>query len=299
MTKTNESTVEANVKKEAPKGEGQLKIVARRLIHNPSAMTAVGILLVMVLLALLAPYIIPYDYTEISVMDAKKGPSAEHWFGTDDLGRDIFSRILYGSRYSLRIGIIAVFISMLIGMPIGAVAGFFGGMIDTLMMRFLDILNSIPGIMLSIVISAALGSGFTNTIIALAVGTAPLYGRLLRAQMLSLHDKEYVEAARAINCSNGRIIIKHMLPNTVSPIIVSASQQCAGVLLSAASLSYIGLGIQPPEPEWGAMLAGARGYLRTYPYMLIFPGLCIMITVICMNMLGDALRDAMDPKLKK
>lgn len=297
--KANKGAHAPDVQKVAPKGESQIRMVTRRLLKNPSAMIAIGILLFMVILAVLAPYIIPYDYTEINIMEAKKGPSAQHWFGTDDLGRDIFSRILYGSRYSLRIGIFVVFVSMLIGMPIGAIAGFFGGKVDTLLMRFLDIINSIPGIMLSIVISAALGTGFTNTIIALAVGSSPLYGRLVRAQMLSLHDKEYVEAARAINCGTGRIIMKHMLPNTLSSVIVSASQQCAGALLSAASLSYIGLGIQPPEPEWGAMLAGARGYLRTYPYMLIFPGLCIMITVICMNMLGDALRDAMDPKLKK
>jgi peptide/nickel transport system permease protein len=298
MPKVSDAVV-SDTRKNAPKGEGQFKLVMKRLFKNPSAIIAGSVLVVMVIFALLAPYIIPYDYAKISVMEAKQGPSAAHWFGTDDLGRDIFSRILYGSRYSLRIGIIAVFVSMAIGMPIGAIAGFFGGKVDTILMRFLDVINSIPGIMLSIVISAALGTGFFNTIIALAVGSSPLYGRVLRAQMLSLHDKEYVEAARAINCGSTRIIMKHMLPNTLSPIIVSASQQCAGFLLQAASLSYIGLGIQPPEPEWGAMLAGARGYLRSYPYMLIFPGLCIMVTVICMNILGDALRDAMDPKLKK
>lgn len=293
------ATVKAAAGKKAETtGQSAMKLAMRRLAKNKTAMAGIIIVLILIVLAILAPCIIPYDYTAQNIAEAYQGPSAAHWFGTDDLGRDIFSRIIYGGRYSLRLGIMTVALAVVVGMFIGAIAGFFGGMVDMLIMRFLDIISSIPGMLLSIVVAAVLGSGFNNTIIALAIGGITGYARMLRAQILSERGKEYLEAAEATNCSNARIIIRHLLPNTLSPLIVNATMQCANTLLAAAALSYIGLGVQPPEPEWGAMLSAARDYVRTYPHMLIFPGLFIMIVVICLNMFGDGLRDALDPKLK-
>lgn len=281
------------------KNQSALKMCVRRLVRNKSAMLGLCIVLILALMAIFAEQIIPYDYRLMNMAEANQGPSAAHWFGTDDMGRDILSRVIYGGRYSLRLGISAVICSLAVGIVLGTVAGYFGGAVDTIIMRLLDVQSAIPGMLLSIVVSAVLGPGFNNTIVALAIGGVPGYTRLLRAQILAVRGQEYLEAARSINCSNLRIMIKQILPNTLSPLIVNATMQCATTLLAAAALSYIGLGVQPPEPEWGAMLSGARSYIRLYPYQLIFPGVFIMITVISLNMFGDGLRDAMDPKLKK
>lgn len=280
-------------------GNSAMRLAMKRLAKNKSAMFCLAVVLFLSVLAIFAPYIIPYDYDAISVSEAFQTPNAQHWLGTDDLGRDIFSRLIYGGRYSLRIGIMTVAVSMVFGVIIGAIAGYFGGMVDNLIMRGLDIVSALPGMLLSIVVAAVLGNGFNNTVLALAVGSIPGYARMIRAQILSIRQKEYLEAAEAINCGTFRTITKHILPNTISPLIVSATMQCANTLLSAAALSYIGLGVQPPEPEWGAMLSAGRAYIRTYPHMLIFPGLLIMVVVVCLNVFGDALRDALDPKLKK
>lgn len=281
------------------KSQSAFAMTIRRLLKNKSAMIGIIIVIILALLAILAPWIIPYDYTEINVMDAYQGPSMAHLFGTDNLGRDIFSRIIYGGRYSLRLGIMTVLLSMSVGVVIGAISGYCGGSVDMIIMRLLDVQSSIPGMLLSIVVAAVLGTGFNNTAVALAIGGVPGYARMLRAQIMSVRDKEFLEAARAINCTDSRIIVKHILPNTLSPLIVNATMQCANTLIAAAALSYIGLGVQPPEPEWGAMLSGARAYIRQYPYMLVFPGIFIMIEVVSLNMFGDGLRDALDPKLKK
>ena len=280
------------------KSQGAFASCVRWLMKNKSAIIGVSIFLVLIIMAILAPWIIPYDYKAINIMEAYQGPSLAHWFGTDDVGRDIFSRIIYGGRYSLSLGVSTVCISVVIGVVLGSIAGYFGGGIEMLIMRFLDILSSIPGMLLSITVSAVLGTGFGNTILALSIGGISGYARLIRAEFMSVREKEFVEAAHATNCSNTRIIFRHILPNVISPIIVSATMQCANTLLVAAALSYIGLGVQPPEPEWGAMLAGAKNYVRSYPHMLVFPGLFIMIIVVSLNMFGDALRDALDPKLK-
>ena len=219
--------------------------------------------------------------------------------GTDEMGRDIFSRLLYGGRASLSLGFLATIISTIIGMFIGSVVGYFGGVVDTVVMRFVDILQAIPGILLAIAISACLGSGFVNTIIALSIGGIPMTVRLLRGSIMGVRKMEYLEAAQTINCSVPRLIIKHILPNSISPIIVSVTMGIGNTILMAASLSYIGLGVQPPTPEWGAMLSAARTYMRDYPHMVLFPGLAIAIVVLSLNMLGDGLRDALDPKLKQ
>lgn len=272
--------------------------VMKQLRKNKVAMFGLAVLILELLLALLSPWIIPYDYTAMDMANCFSGPSAAHFFGCDDMGRDIFSRVLYGGRFSISIGIIAVAISTILGMGIGAVAGFFGGQVDNIIMRLLDIIQAIPGMLLMIVISAVLGPGFFNTIIAMSVGSIPGMARMLRAQMMKERDNEYIEAAQSINCSKCRIIINHLLPNCISPVIVQATMGVAQTITLAAGLSFIGLGVQPPTPEWGAMLSASRQFIRQAPHLVIFPGLAIAVTVLALNLLGDGLRDALDPKLK-
>lgn len=276
----------------------QFVIFLRRLRRNRSAILGIAIFLFLGLLAILAPYISRYPFDLIDMPNKLASPSLEHFFGTDKLGRDIFSRLLYGGRYSLTMGILAVIISMGAGILLGAIAGYYGGWVDSLIMRILDVFNSIPSILLAIVMSAVLGNGYFMTVIALSVPRIPHYARLLRAQFLQIGQQEYVEAAQSISCTNFVIMMKHILPNAWSPLIVSATMDVSHTILSAAALSYIGLGIQAPTPEWGAMLSDARDYMRDYPFMVIFPGLFIMISVLGLNMFGDGVRDALDPKLK-
>ncbi len=276
----------------------QFWLTLGRLKRNHLAMVGLVIIVVMIILALLAPYISPYPYEAADFKNRYATPSAEHWFGTDELGRDIFSRLLYGSRYSLRIGLISVAISAIGGIFFGALAGYFGGAVDNIIMRLLDVLQAMPGIVLAIAISAALGPGLTNSVIALSISSIPGYARMTRASILNVRKMEYLEAATSINCSNARIIWKHVLPNALSPLIVQATMGIAGAIMGAAMLSFIGLGVQPPTPEWGAMLSAGRNYLRDYPHLCIFPGVMIMMAVLSLNMLGDGLRDALDPKLK-
>ena len=276
----------------------QFWLTLGRLKRNHLAMVGLVIIVVMIILALLAPYISPYPYEAADFKNRYATPSAEHWFGTDELGRDIFSRLLYGSRYSLRIGLISVAISAIGGIFFGALAGYFGGAVDNIIMRLLDVLQAMPGIVLAIAISAALGPGLTNSVIALSISSIPGYARMTRASILNVRKMEYLEAATSINCSNARIIWKHVLPNALSPLIVQATMGIAGAIMGAAMLSFIGLGVQPPTPEWGAMLSAGRNYLRDYPHLCIFPGIMIMMAVLSLNMLGDGLRDALDPRLK-
>ena len=288
----------ADAKKKLPRKNSEFLRVLRQLCKNRMAMLGLIILLIEVVLAILAPVIAPYDYTKMDVMNMFAKPSAEHWFGCDDLGRDIFSRVLIGARYSLSCGILATALAVVLGMAIGAVAGFFGGKVDNIVMRALDIVQAIPGMLMMIVISAVLGPGFFNTIIAMAFGSIPGMARMLRAQMLKVRENEYIEAAVSINCSKLRIVMSHLIPNCMSPMIVQATMGVAQTITLAAGLSFIGLGIQPPIPEWGAMLSNARQFIRQSPHLVIFPGLAIAITVLALNMMGDGLRDALDPKLK-
>ena len=280
------------------KKNSQFWVTLNRLKRNRMAMVGLFIILVMVALSLLAPYISPYPYEAADFKHRFAAPSAQHWFGTDELGRDIFSRLLYGGRYSLRIGLISVAISAIGGIFFGAIAGYYGGAVYNLIMRFLDVLQAMPGIVLAIAISAALGPGLTNSVIALSISSIPNYARMTRAAILNVRKMEYLEAATSINCPSSRIIWKHVLPNALSPLIVQATMGIAGAIMGAAMLSFIGLGVQPPMPEWGAMLSAGRNYLRDYPHLCIFPGIMIMLAVLSLNMLGDGLRDALDPKLK-
>ncbi len=272
--------------------------VMKQLRKNKVAMAGLIVMAAECLLALLSPWIIPYDYTAMDMANCLKGPTAAHLFGCDDMGRDIFSRVLYGGRFSISIGIIAVSISTVFGIMIGSVAGYFGGQVDNVIMRFLDIIQAIPGMLLMIVISAVLGPGFINTVIALSVGSIPGMARMLRAQMMKERDNEYIEAAQSINCGRVRIIVNHLIPNCISPLIVQATMGVAQTITMAAGLSFIGLGVQPPTPEWGAMLSSSRQFMRQAPHLVIFPGLAIAVTVLALNLLGDGLRDALDPKLK-
>jgi peptide/nickel transport system permease protein len=285
------------VKKKIRK-KSEFKRILKQLSRNKLAMVGLIILSIEIILAIFAPYIMPYEYTKMDMVNRFATPSAEHFFGTDDMGRDIFSRILFGARYSISIGLFAVAIATSIGMIIGSIAGYFGDWVDNLVMRLLDIIQAIPGMLTMIVISAILGPGYVNTIIAMAVGTVPGMARMLRAQMLRERGNEYIEAAMSINCSKPRIIMSHLIPNCLSPIIVQATMGVAQIITLAAGLSFIGLGVQPPIPEWGAMLSASRQFIRQSPHLVIFPGLAIAITVLSLNLLGDGLRDALDPKLK-
>lgn len=273
--------------------------VLKQLSYNRLAMFGAVVFVAELIIVILAPIIAPYGYAEMDMTAISQGPSLAHLCGTDDLGRDIFSRLLYGGRYSITMGIFSIGISMTIGVVIGSVAGYFGGQVDNIIMRILDVIQSLPGMLLTIVISAVLGAGYLNTILALSVNGIPGQARMLRAQMLRVRDSEYIEAAQAINCSKFRIIVKHLIPNSFSPLIVQATMGVANMIIMAAALSFIGLGVQPPAPEWGAMLSGSRQFIRSSPHMVIFPGLAIAITILSLNLMGDGLRDALDPKLKR
>lgn len=281
------------------KKKSQMAEVWRRFKKNHLAVLGLIILAIMVLLVAFAGVIAPYGFDEQDYYAVFQGPSLQHLCGTDNLGRDIFSRLLYGGRVSLTIGIISVGIGLIVGGAIGAIGGYFGGKIDNVLMRFMDILMAIPSVILGVSICAALGPGLVNTMIAVGISTIPQYTRILRSSIMSVKQQEFVEAARAIGAGNGRIIGKHIIPNSMSGLIVQASMGVGRAIISAASMSFIGLGIQPPNPEWGAMLSAGRPYFRDNPQMVLFPGIAIFLAVLAINLIGDGLRDALDPRLKK
>ncbi|MBR6381674.1 MAG: ABC transporter permease [Lachnospiraceae bacterium] len=239
-----------------------------------------------------------YDPYELDPSSILQPPSVRHLCGTDDLGRDLLSRLIYGGRYSLLLGTSGAVFGLVLGCIFGCVAGYFGKWVDTLIMRTCDVMMSIPGSLLSIIISSVLGPGFVNTMLALSVGQIPGKIRMLRAQILRERGEEYLEACEAYNCSKVNIMFRHLLPNTISPLLVGFTMGIGGTIMAASGLSYLGLGVQPPTPEWGALLSAGRTYINNYPHLILFPGLIIMIFVWCVNLFGDGLRDAMDPKLK-
>lgn len=281
------------------KKKSQAKEILRRFFKNKAAVFGLIVIVLLILCALFPQVIVPYSYDKQNLKEHFLAPSAEHLFGTDDFGRDIFSRIVYGARISLSIGFASVSFSCVIGILLGAISGYYGDVIDNLMMRLIDIVLAIPNILLAMSIVAALGTGFRNLIIAIGVSAIPGYARIVRASVLSEKEKEYVEAAKSIGTSNFKIIVRHILPNCMAPIIVQATMSIATAILSAASLSFIGLGIEPPIPEWGSMLSAGRAYIRDYWFVVTFPGLAIMLTVFAFNLFGDGLRDALDPRLKR
>lgn len=276
--------------------------VWHRLKKNKGAMVGLAIIIILALVAIFADVLVDYD-TDVIGMNLKERlqhPSSEHIMGTDDLGRDIFARLIYGSRFSLSVGVVAVAIAVTIGVVLGAFAGYYaGGIVEDIIMRFTDIFAAVPNMLMAIVIVSALGANTLNLMISVGVTSIPQFVRTTRAAVLTVTGQEYIESARAIGESETKIIFKHILPNCLSPIIVRVTLRVSSAIISASSLSFLGLGVPAPAPEWGSMLSTGRSYLRGYSYMTLFPGLAIMITVLAFNMVGDGLRDALDPKLKR
>lgn len=287
--------------KAAPKKRSQFEEVWRRLKKNKMAMLGLAIVVFLVLLAVFADFLFNYEEVVIKQNTAIRlqGPSAEHWFGTDEFGRDILARLVHGGRISLVVGVIAVAIALVLGGTLGAISGFFGGKVDMIISRAMDILLAVPSLLLSITIVSALGPSIINLMIAIAVSSVPGYARIVRSSVMTVRDNEFVEAAKAIGANDAQIIASHILPNCLAPIIVQVSLKVASAILSTSGLSFLGLGVKAPTPEWGSMLSGGRAYLRNAPHLTVFPGLCIMLTILSMNLLGDGLRDALDPKLKQ
>ena len=287
--------------KAAPKKRSQFEEVWRRLKKNRMAMFGLALVVFLILLAVFADFLFDYEAVAIKQNTAIRlqGPSAEHWFGTDEFGRDILARLVHGGRISLVVGVIAVGIALTIGGTLGAISGFFGGTVDMVISRLMDVLLAVPSLLLSITIVSALGPSIINLMIAIAVSSVPGYARIVRSSVMTVRDNEFVEAAKAIGANNAQIIASHILPNCLAPIIVQVSLKVASAILSTSGLSFLGLGVKAPTPEWGSMLSGGRAYLRNAPHLTVFPGLCIMLTILSLNLLGDGLRDALDPKLKQ
>ncbi len=270
-----------------------------RLVRHPAGMVGLVIVSLVILLAVFAPVVTSVDPYSMSRIDSLQGPSRSHLMGTDELGRDLFSRVVYGARTSLTVAASAVVIATLIGTPIGIIAGYFEGWVDSLSMRVMDVVFAFPALLLALAITAFLGPNLRNATLALGIVYAPGFARIVRGPVLSAKHQEYVEASRVSGASTSRILVRHILPNVISPLIVSATVTFSFALLAEAALSYLGLGAQPPEPSWGAMLSGGRRFMETVPSLAIFPGLAIMVTVLGTNLLGDALRDVLDPRLRK
>jgi len=270
------------------------------LKQSPLALVGIAVVLVLVLVAIFAPLIAPYDPYDLDLPDKLAPPNKYHLFGTDDFGRDIFSRIVYGSRISIKIGILAVGIAFCIGVPLGVVAGYFGGWVDELIMRIMDMMLAFPALVLAMALCAALGYGLTNAMIAIGIVYIPYYARLVRGQALSVRENPYVEAAHSIGASRSRIVFRHVLPNCLSPLVVQATLSLGDAILTAAALSFIGVGAQVPEAEWGAMITLGRGYIVSGEWWLAtFPGVAILVTVLGFNLFGDGLRDTLDPRLRR
>jgi len=270
----------------------------KRLKRHKLATVGAVIIISLILIAILAPFICPYNPLKQNYDELLLPPSTKHWLGTDDLGRDILSRIIHGSRYALLIGVAIVMIEMAIGVTLGLIAGYYGGIIDTAIMRFVDIMLSLPMLVLGLAIAGALGGGLLNVILAIGVIGWVEFSRLIRGEVLSVRASTFVEAARATGTSNFRILIRHILPNTVASIIVLATLMIPDAILTSAALSFLGIGAQPPTPEWGLILSSGRNYLSTAWWIATFPGLAIMLTVLGFNFFGDGLRDALEPKLR-
>ncbi len=276
----------------------QLSVFWRRFRKNKGAVLGLLIILITITVAIFAPQIAPHDPYAQNWRNRMEPPSREHLLGTDEHGRDQLSRIIYGSRLALTIGLISVSIGLIAGGFLGLIAGFFGGLLDNIIMRVMDVMMAFPGILLALGLVAALGPGLYNVMIAVGIWSIPLFARLVRGTVLSVKENDFVDGAKALGASNLRIIGRHILPNIIPPVLVLSTLRLATALLSAAALSFLGLGAQPPQPDWGAMLSQARAHIHSSPHLSLFPGLAIMILVLSFNMVGDGLRDALDPRLK-
>lgn len=268
---------------------------------NKGAMAGLAVIIVLILVALFSGILFDYEtqVTGMNIGERLQSPSLEHIFGTDEYGREIFARVMYGTRYSITIGFVSVSISLFFGMLFGAAAGYYGGMVENIIMRTTDILSAIPTMLLAITIVTALGPSMFNLMVAVGITSIPSFVRITRASVLTIRNQEFIEASRAIGMKDAKIILTHILPNCLAPIIVQSTLQVGSAVIAAAGLSFLGLGIPAPDPEWGSMLSAGRGLIRDYSYITLFPGIMIMLTVLSLNMLGDGLRDALDPKLKR
>lgn len=275
-----------------------IKMIMKRLKKNKRAVIGLWMVLIFLIIAIAAPLIAPYDPLAQNMQIKLEAPSLVHPFGTDEFGRDIFSRIIYGAQISLLVGVVSVLFAVILGVALGTLAGYVGGLIDTIIMRIMDVLLAFPSFLLAMAIVSVLGPGLLNVMIAIAVFSIPTFARISRSEVISIKNKEYIEAARAMGAKGSLIIFKHLIPNSISPIIVLSTLRIATSIITAAGLSFLGMGAQPPTPEWGAMLNEGREYLRAAPHVSTIPGLAIMFMVLGFNMLGDGLRDALDPKMK-
>lgn len=297
--KIDQSKISAAEEKVLEKSESFIKIMWNTLKKNKAAVGGLVIILFLIFVALAGDFLVPYDpeYSDMSATFIK--PCAKYWFGTDQLGRDIFSRVISGTKISLFVGITAVAYSLLIGTLFGSVAGYFGGRIDSIIMRIMDMMLSIPSILLAITLMAAMGTGLDKAIIAIGTVSIPEYARIVRGSFLSVKENDYVAAAKVVGNADGRIIFVHILPNVISSIVVRATLGISGAILDTAALGFLGLGVQPPMAEWGDMLGKARGYIFSAPYTLLFPGFAITLSVLAFNLFGDGLRDALDPRQRQ
>lgn len=292
--------VETTPTGEAPRVQSTLwRDAMRRLMANRLAVVGLVVIALFITVAALAPVIRPYDAVKGFYPERYlKGPSAEHWFGTDDLGRDVLARVVWGARVSLEVGIVAVLIMVILGLVLGAIAGYFGGLLDTIIMRTADVFFAFPYVLGAIAIIVVLGPGLTNVFIAMGVLGWCAIARIFRASILSIKETDYVEAARAMGAGHTRIIARHIFPNAFAPILVYSTMSIGGAIITEAALSFLGLGVRPPQPSWGSMLADSQNYMTTAPWLMWFPGLAILVTVLGFVLLGDGLRDAFDPRMK-
>ena len=281
-----------------PKPVSQTRETIQALLANKLAVAGLVVLGLLIIVGIFGKALAPYGLNDIDIPNRLSGPSALHWFGTDNLGRDTLTRILIAARVSLQVGFIAVGFALVVGVPIGLIAGYYRGAVDSVLMRLMDILFSFPAILLAIAILAVLGPNVTNAMIAIGIVYTPIFARITRGSVLVVSEEVYVRAARSLGASNRRILFRHILPNVAAPIIVQTTLSLAFAILSEAALSFLGLGVQPPNPAWGRMLADGRDYFQQNPWMGIFPGLAILVTVMAFNFVGDGLRDALDPKQK-
>lgn len=282
------------------KKKSQLITIATRYQKNKLAMVGLVLLILLIFMALTADLFFDYNLDVVgqNMADRLQSPSAEHWLGTDQYGRDMLARIVFGSRISLVVGLVTIAIGLSFGAVIGAVAGYYGGKIDNLLMRFMDVFLAIPSMLLAVCIVAALGGGLMNLLIASGVSQIARFARIVRSSIITMKGEQFIEAAKACGTSDSRIIMHHIIPNAIGPIIVQATLNMAQAILMVSSLSFVGLGITPPTPEWGSMLSTVKEHMRFYPYLVISPGVAIVLAVMALNLIGDGLRDALDPKLK-
>jgi len=294
------SEADANINISNYKKRGQGGDVWKRFKKNRLAVIGLIILSSLIIMAVCADFIADYQIQVIgqNYLERLQSPSAKHFLGTDSYGRDIFFRIVHGARLSLSIGILTIFMSILVGIVFGALSGYYGGLVDSVIMRVTDVFLSIPPLLLAVAVVGVLGPSYINLLIAMGAAYVPYFARVVRAPILQIRDKEFIEAARAVGTSDFRIITRHILPNIMSPIVVQISLNVADAIKTAASLSFIGLGIQPPKPEWGTMLSEGQDFIRQDPYLVIYPGLFIVAAILALNLIGDGLQDAIDPKLK-